>query len=81
MLEDAKKHKLVVTIEDGYIEGGFGSSVLSHLNQEKSDCRVVNLGVPLSFHSHNKPDHLLSSFGLDSSGIVKSIRQAISEFK
>ena len=34
MLEDAKKHKLVVTIEDGYIEGGFGSSVLSHLNQE-----------------------------------------------
>jgi 1-deoxy-D-xylulose-5-phosphate synthase len=81
MLEDAKKHKLVVTIEDGYIEGGFGSSVLSHLNQEKSDCRVVNLGVPLSFHSHNKPDHLLSSFGLDSSGIVKSIRQAISEFE
>jgi 1-deoxy-D-xylulose-5-phosphate synthase len=80
MLDDAKKHKLVVTVEDGYVEGGFGSSVLDHLNREKSDCRVINLGVPLSFHTHNKPDHLLSSFGLDSTGIVKKIRQTILEF-
>ena len=81
MLDDAKKHKLVVTVEDGYVEGGFGSSVLDHLNRENSECRVVNLGVPLSFHTHNKPDHLLSSFGLDSTGIVKKIRQTISEFE
>ena len=81
MLEDAQNHKLVVTVEDGYIEGGFGSSVLDHLNRENSDCRVINLGVPLSFHTHNKPDHLLSSFGLDSTGIVKKIRETISEFE
>ena len=80
MLDDAKKHKLVVTIEDGYIEGGFGSAVLERLNREKSDCRVINLGVPLSFHSHNKPDDLLSSFGLDSTGIAEKIRETISEF-
>jgi len=81
MLDDAKNHKLVVTVEDGYIEGGFGSSVLDHLNRENSDCRVINLGVPLSFHTHNKPDHLLSSFGLDSTGIVEKIRETISEFE
>ena len=81
MLDDAKKHKLVVTVEDGYIEGGFGSLVLGHLNRENSDCQVLNLGVPLSFHTHNKPDHLLSSFGLDSTGIVKKIRETISEFE
>ena len=81
MLDDAKRHKLVVTVEDGYVEGGFGSSVLDHLNRENSKCRVVNLGVPLSFHTHNKPDHLLSSFGLDSTGIVKKVRQTISEFE
>ena len=79
MLEDAKQHKLVVTIEDGYVEGGFGSSVLGHLNKDNSDCRVINLGVPLSFHSHNKPDSLLSSFGLDADGIVKTVQQALSE--
>ena len=80
MLDDAKKHKLVVTIEDGYVEGGFGSSVLDYLNREKSDCRVINLGVPLSFHSHNKPDDLLSSFGLNATGIAEKIRETISEF-
>ena len=79
MLEDAKQHKLVVTIEDGYVEGGFGSSVLGYLNKDNSDCRVINLGVPLSFHSHNKPDSLLSSFGLDADGIVKTVQQALSE--
>ena len=78
MLEDAKKHKLVVTVEDGYIEGGFGSSVLVHLNRQNSDCRVINLGVPLSFHTHNKPDYLLSSFGLDSTGIVEKIKLSLS---
>jgi len=81
MLDDARKHKLVVTVEDGYVEGGFGSSVLEHLNRENSECRVVNLGVPLSFHTHNKPDNLLSSFGLDSTGIVKKIRQTIYELE
>ena len=79
MLADAMKHKLVVTIEDGYVEGGFGSSVLSHINREQSDCRVINLGVPLSFHSHDKPDSLLSSFGLNAVEIAKTIEQALSE--
>ncbi len=79
MLADAMQHKLVVTIEDGYVEGGFGSSVLSHINREQSDCRVVNLGVPLSFHSHDKPDSLLSSFGLNAVEIAKTIEQALSE--
>ena len=77
MIEDAKKHTLVVTVEDGYIEGGFGSSVLDHLNRQNSDCRVINLGVPLSFHTHNKPDHLLSSFGLDSTGIIEAIKNCL----
>ena len=79
MLADAMKHKLVITIEDGYVEGGFGSSVLSHINREQSDCRVINLGVPLSFHSHDKPDSLLSSFGLNEVEIAKTIEQALSE--
>ncbi len=79
MLADAMQHKLVVTIEDGYVDGGFGSSVLSHINREQSDCRVINLGVPLSFHSHDKPDSLLSSFGLNAVEIAKTIEQALSE--
>jgi deoxyxylulose-5-phosphate synthase len=33
--------------------------------------------VPTRFISHNKPDAILSSFGLDAAGIVSSVRSLL----
>ena len=79
MLKNASLHKVVVTIEDGYVEGGFGSLVLDSLNRSNSRCRIINLGVPLAFHLHNKPESLMSSFGLDTQGITEKIRTSLDE--
>jgi 1-deoxy-D-xylulose-5-phosphate synthase len=87
MLADAARHPLVVTVEDGYREGGAGSLVTSRLAEMEAvagrpasgaGARVANLGVPVQFIPHGKPDDILASLGLDGPGIAASVRRLLS---
>ncbi|GIT46726.1 MAG: hypothetical protein Ct9H300mP12_13110 [Acidimicrobiales bacterium] len=69
MLEDAANHGLVVTVEDGFREGGFGSGVLDALASGPAAPNVSVLGVPVAHHAHGTADSLLASFGLDGPGV------------
>lgn len=77
MLSHAGGHELVVTIEDGYREGGFGSSVRDALSDSAPKTRVAVLGVPIGHHTHGRPEDLLASFGLDAAGIVASVLERL----
>ncbi|HKH05377.1 MAG TPA: 1-deoxy-D-xylulose-5-phosphate synthase [Acidimicrobiales bacterium] len=80
MLADAARHPAVVTIEDGYRDGGAGSLVASRLTDlvaPRSAPPVVNLGVPVRFLQHGKPDALLAELGLDAAGIAASVRATL----
>jgi 1-deoxy-D-xylulose-5-phosphate synthase len=77
MLADAGRHGLVVTIEDGIREGGFGSAVQDALSVSAPDARVMVLGVPVGHHAHGRPDDLLESFGLDARGVADSVLQRL----
>jgi 1-deoxy-D-xylulose-5-phosphate synthase len=86
MLADAARHPLVVTAEDGYREGGAGSLVASRLAEMDAVAgrpataagpRVANLGVPVQFIPHGKPDDILASLGLDGPGIAASVRRLL----
>jgi len=70
MLADAARHDLVVTVEDGFREGGFGSTVLDSLADTSPATRVAVLGVPVAHHAHANADALLAGFGLDARGIA-----------
>ncbi len=79
MLDNAAEHRLVVTIEDGFREGGFGTGVLDALaarppRAETPMPRVAVLGVPVAHHAHGPADALLASFGLDGPGVAASVR-------
>ncbi len=70
MLEDAAGHRLVVTAEDGYREGGIGSTVADEIG---SRTRVEVLGVPTTYLPHAKPDAILASLGLDETGLAGTV--------
>ena len=72
MLSDAAGHQLVVTIEDGFREGGFGSAVYDAITDISPDTRVTVLGVPIAHHAHGRPEDLLASFGLDAAGVASA---------
>lgn len=69
---------LVVTVEEGTLEGGFGSAVLEAANEMGLDARkVLRLGLPDRFVEHAERAELLTDLGLDSAGICRSVRRAM----
>ena len=80
MLADAAAHPAVVTIEDGYREGGIGSAIADRLACHGSNApRLEVLGVPVQFIQHGKPDAILAGFGLDAAGVTATVRDLLAD--
>lgn len=68
----------VITIEEGTLEGGFGSAVLEACNAEKLDTRnITRLGIPDRFVEHAERAELLADLGLDVEGFCRAARAAL----
>ncbi len=74
VLEAARSHELLVTLEDNVIAGGAGSAVNELLASEMLPTGILNLGLPDVFIEHGKPEELLTECGLDAGGIEAAIR-------
>ncbi len=75
MLQDAARHDLIVTIEDGFKEGGAGTGIEMALEDMESSSRVEVMGVPIEYIQHAAPDVILERMGLDARGIVEAVRR------
>lgn len=73
--ESASRTKLIVTLEDNVISGGFGQSVAAELQ----DTAVLNLGWPDEFIEHGSSTELYEKFGLDADSITERICNYIEE--
>ena len=75
--EVAKKFKKIITIEDGVINGGFGSAVLEFMSDNNYQVQVKRLGIPDSFIEHGTPEELYHMLELDVEGIAGSISEVL----
>ena len=58
LLDELKaNHKLVITLEDGSLEGGFGGKVAAYLGD--SGVKVKNFGIEKAFYDRFDPNELL----------------------
>ncbi|MBV8502473.1 MAG: 1-deoxy-D-xylulose-5-phosphate synthase [Paucibacter sp.] len=73
VLELARSHDAIVTVEDGCIMGGAGSAVLEVLSAAGLTVPVLQLGLPDDFIEHGDPIKLMSRCGLDAAGIEQSV--------
>ncbi len=84
-IDKACQTRLVVTIEDGTVEGGFASAVLDYMGTKtrktsaQSVPPVVHLGVPDEFVAHGCEDDLFESLGLQPAQIASTIKNHLSE--
>jgi len=74
LLEVAKTHACLVTVEDGARLGGAGSAVMEALQEAHVTAPVLQLGLPDVFIEHGDPVKLMALQGLDAAGIEASIR-------
>lgn len=75
----SKDHRLVVTVEENVLAGGFGSQVLHFVSEEKLPLRVCNIGIPDEFVEQGNVDVLRGEIGLEKQTVVQRIIDEYSE--
>lgn len=70
-----KRFHTIITLEDGSLQGGFGSAVLEWLNDNGYSTRVVRLGIPDRFIEHGTPKELYRECSIDAEGIYKTAKK------
>ncbi|PQB08140.1 1-deoxy-D-xylulose-5-phosphate synthase [Polaribacter filamentus] len=65
-----KKHQTIITIEDGTIKGGFGSSILEFASKFNYKNNIKILGIPDEFVEHGSSEKLQKEVGLDAESLV-----------
>ncbi len=83
LLALARTKRLLVTVEEAYLAGGFGSAVTELLEENGllDKVRVVRMGVPDRIITHGDPKLLLAKYGLDADGIYTRVKQSLDELE
>ena len=66
---------MIITVEDGTVEGGFGSAVLEFMavHGYKNDVRI--LGIPDRIVEHGTPKELQKECNYDAAAIADTVRK------
>lgn len=74
----AGRHRVLMTVEENVVAGGFGSAVLEFLHARgSSPPRVHCLGIPAGFVEHAPQAVLRKKYHLDPEGIAQQVRAAL----
>lgn len=68
-----EKNIPIITVEEGVLQGGFGSAVLEFANDNGFTSQIIRLGIPDQFIEHGEVNELLKEIGLTSDRIVQTI--------
>jgi 1-deoxy-D-xylulose-5-phosphate synthase len=74
-----KKFSRIITIEDGTVQGGFGSAILEFMNEHGYKATVKIMGIPDRLVEHGTPKQLYAEIGLDANGIANSLREMVKD--
>jgi len=75
VLQMARSHEAIVSVEEGCVMGGAGSAVAECLAAHGLAVPLLQLGLPDQHLEHGDPLKLLALCGLDASGIEESVRK------
>jgi 1-deoxy-D-xylulose-5-phosphate synthase len=75
ILQMARTHELLVTIEDNTVRGGAGSAVSEVIAAADLAVRMLHLGLPDRFIEQGEQSQLYASLGLTREGIVAAINK------
>ncbi|MBN2028482.1 MAG: 1-deoxy-D-xylulose-5-phosphate synthase [Actinobacteria bacterium] len=77
VVELASRHRLIATLEDNVLIGGFGEGVAATLERSGSSCKILNIGLPDRFVGHGKVPELFRVEGMDAASIARTVRREL----
>jgi 1-deoxy-D-xylulose-5-phosphate synthase len=75
-----RKFDKIITVEDGCLQGGFGSAVLEFMADHNYRSQVTRLGIPDKIVEHGEQKELHKECGYDSAAIIKAVRSGTGIF-
>ena len=72
-----KKHSKVITVEDGCIQGGFGSAVIEFMADHNYQAQIKRLGIPDKYVEHGTQAELWRECEYDVQAIVETVQQIV----
>jgi len=72
-----QKFDKIITIEDGCLQGGFGSSILEFMANNDYQAKVKMLGIPDIFIHHGSQEELYNDCHYDTKAIVSLVQQIL----
>ena len=69
----ANDHKLIVTLEENVLSGGYGEKVNDYVIKKQLKIKVTNIGLPDDYIEHGNVDILKAETGIDADSIVNRI--------
>ncbi len=67
-----ENHKLIITLEDGELQGGYGVNIASYFG--KDAIKVLNFGISKKFYTDFKAEELLVKCGMSRENLVNVIK-------
>ncbi len=77
LLSCAREHRLLVTLEDNVLTGGFGSAVNECLAAQNETVAVLNLGVPDRFIEQGTVSEQMAECALDVDSVAEAVRDRL----
>ena len=72
-----KKYDKVITIEDGCLQGGFGSAIIEYMSDNGYNSKVKRLGIKDNFVNHGSQDELYRDCGIDVQAVVEAVKELV----
>jgi 1-deoxy-D-xylulose-5-phosphate synthase len=77
LVSAARRHRLIVTVEDNGRAGGFGDAVSRLLREHDVDVPVKSYGLPQEFLTHGTRNEVLEEAGLTAQHLARQITEAV----
>ena len=70
----AKNHRLIVTMEENVLQGGFGLPVTAYIHEHHPQVKVLNIALPDAYVEHGNVSVLREGLGIDSDSIIRKLK-------
>ena len=70
----AKNHRLIVTMEENVLQGGFGLPVTAYIHEHYPQVKVINIALPDAYVEHGNVSVLRKGLEIDSDSIISRLK-------
>jgi 1-deoxy-D-xylulose-5-phosphate synthase len=67
----------IITVEDGCLQGGFGSAILEFMADNSYNAQIKRLGIPDAIIEHGEQAELQKECGFDANGIALAAQKLV----